>query len=51
MGVKDRLKTLAPSIPMRRPGTAEEVAQTVLWLLSDEASYVNGSIVNIGGGR
>ena len=51
MGVKDRVKTLAPSIPMRRPGTAQEVAETVLWLLSEQASYVNGSIVNIGGGR
>jgi len=36
---------------MQRPGTAEEVAQAVVWLLSDAASYVTASMVNVGGGR
>jgi glucose 1-dehydrogenase len=36
---------------MRRAGTAEEIAQGVLWLLSDAASYVTGTILEIGGGR
>ena len=50
-GAPDRLQRLSPTIPMRRPGSAEEVAHGVLWLLSDAASYVTGSIVEIGGGR
>jgi NAD(P)-dependent dehydrogenase (short-subunit alcohol dehydrogenase family) len=36
---------------MQRPGTADEVAQAVVWLLSDAASYVTASMVNVGGGR
>jgi NAD(P)-dependent dehydrogenase (short-subunit alcohol dehydrogenase family) len=50
-GAPDRLKRLAPSIPMGRPGTALEVAQGVLWLLSAAASYTTGTILEIGGGR
>jgi NAD(P)-dependent dehydrogenase (short-subunit alcohol dehydrogenase family) len=50
-GTPDRLKRLESSIPMRRPGTANEVAEGVLWLLSPTASYVTGSILEIGGGR
>jgi NAD(P)-dependent dehydrogenase (short-subunit alcohol dehydrogenase family) len=50
-GAPDRLQRLNSSIPMRRPGTAEEVAQAVAWLLSPAASYVTGSILEIGGGR
>jgi NAD(P)-dependent dehydrogenase (short-subunit alcohol dehydrogenase family) len=50
-GVPDRLNRLAPSIPMGRPGTALEVAQGVLWLLSAAASYTTGTILEIGGGR
>jgi NAD(P)-dependent dehydrogenase (short-subunit alcohol dehydrogenase family) len=50
-GAPDRLKRMAPSIPMGRPGTAEEVAAGVLWLLSPAASYVTGTILEIGGGR
>jgi NAD(P)-dependent dehydrogenase (short-subunit alcohol dehydrogenase family) len=50
-GVPDRLERLAPSIPMGRPGTAVEVAQGVLWLLSAAASYTTGTILEIGGGR
>ena len=50
-GAPDRLQRLESSIPMRRPGTAKEVAEGVLWLLSPAASYVTGSILEIGGGR
>lgn len=49
--IPDRLATLAPSVPMRRAGTALEVAETILWLLSDAASYVNGAVIEVGGGR
>jgi NAD(P)-dependent dehydrogenase (short-subunit alcohol dehydrogenase family) len=50
-GEPGRLNRLAPSIPMGRHGTAEEVAEAVLWLLSDGASYVTGTILEAGGGR
>ena len=50
-GAPDRLDRLAASIPMNRPGTADEVAEGVLWLLSPAASYITGSILDIGGGR
>ncbi len=50
-GAPDRLDRLAPTVPMKRPGTVEEVAQGVVWLLSEAASYVTGSILEIGGGR
>jgi NAD(P)-dependent dehydrogenase (short-subunit alcohol dehydrogenase family) len=46
-----RLERLAPVIPMLRAGTAAEVAAAVLWLASDEASYVTGSILDVSGGR
>jgi NAD(P)-dependent dehydrogenase (short-subunit alcohol dehydrogenase family) len=50
-GAPDRLQRLASSIPMQRPGTPEEVAEAVLWLLSPAASYTTGAIVEVGGGR
>jgi NAD(P)-dependent dehydrogenase (short-subunit alcohol dehydrogenase family) len=50
-GLPDRLATLAPGIPMGRGGTPEEVARVILWLLSDEASYVTGALVPVAGGR
>jgi NAD(P)-dependent dehydrogenase (short-subunit alcohol dehydrogenase family) len=50
-GAPDRLDRLMPTIPMKRAGTAQEVAEGVAWLLSDAASYVTGSILEIGGGR
>jgi len=50
-GAPDRLRQMSPSIPLRRPGTAQEVAEGVLWLLSDAASYTTGAILEIGGGR
>jgi NAD(P)-dependent dehydrogenase (short-subunit alcohol dehydrogenase family) len=50
-GDPDRAQRLAPDIPLRRPGTAEEVAQAILWLASDEASYCTGTILDVAGGR
>jgi NAD(P)-dependent dehydrogenase (short-subunit alcohol dehydrogenase family) len=50
-GAPDRLQRLAPTIPMLRAGTAEEVAHAVLWLLSPAASYTTGTILAVGGGR
>lgn len=50
-GQPDRLKLLGPSVPIGRPGTAGEVAEAVLWLLSDAASYVTGANLRVGGGR
>jgi NAD(P)-dependent dehydrogenase (short-subunit alcohol dehydrogenase family) len=47
----DRLARIAPSVPMARAGTAGEVAEAVLWLLSDAASYVTGTFVHVSGGR
>jgi NAD(P)-dependent dehydrogenase (short-subunit alcohol dehydrogenase family) len=50
-GQPDRLERLRPSIPMLRPGLAEEVATSVAWLLSPEASYVTAALLEVGGGR
>jgi NAD(P)-dependent dehydrogenase (short-subunit alcohol dehydrogenase family) len=50
-GAPDRLERLRPTIPMQRPGTAQEAAAGVVWLLSDAASFVTGAILEIGGGR
>ncbi|MFY7960590.1 MAG: SDR family oxidoreductase [Elsteraceae bacterium] len=50
-GVGDRLEKLAPMIPMKRTGTAEEVAESIMWLLSPASSYVTGTIVKVTGGR
>lgn len=50
-GEPGRLQRLMPTIPMRRAGVPEEVAGGVLWLLSDEATYTTGAILEIGGGR
>jgi NAD(P)-dependent dehydrogenase (short-subunit alcohol dehydrogenase family) len=50
-GITDRVDRLAPNVPMRRGGTADEVAETILWLASDAASYVTGALVNVSGGR
>lgn len=50
-GVPDRLERLSPTIPLGRAGWPAEVAEGVLWLLSDAASYTTGTILEIGGGR
>lgn len=49
-GIDDRLGKLAPTIPLGRAATPEEVAQTILFLLSDAASYVNGVLLPVDGG-
>jgi NAD(P)-dependent dehydrogenase (short-subunit alcohol dehydrogenase family) len=50
-GDPDRARKLADTIPAGRPGTAEEIADAVVWLLSDQASYVVGAILDVSGGR
>ena len=50
-GQPDRAQRLAPLIPMGRPGTADEVARSIVWLLSDAASYCTGSMLDVTGGR
>jgi NAD(P)-dependent dehydrogenase (short-subunit alcohol dehydrogenase family) len=50
-GQPDRAERLAPQVPMQRAGSAEEVAEAVLWLLSDAASYTTGAVLDVSGGR
>jgi NAD(P)-dependent dehydrogenase (short-subunit alcohol dehydrogenase family) len=50
-GQPDRIKRLASTIPMGRPGLPEEIAESILWLLSPAASYITGAILEVGGGR
>jgi 3-oxoacyl-[acyl-carrier protein] reductase len=50
-GMPDRAERFRALIPMGRAGSADEVARVILWLLSDEASYVTGALVPVGGGR
>jgi NAD(P)-dependent dehydrogenase (short-subunit alcohol dehydrogenase family) len=50
-GEAGRPERLQSHIPLQRPGTAEEVANAIMWLLSDEASYVTGTIIDVSGGR
>jgi NAD(P)-dependent dehydrogenase (short-subunit alcohol dehydrogenase family) len=50
-GQPDRVQRMAPQVPMQRAGTAEEVAQAVVWLLSEQASYTTGSVLDVAGGR
>jgi NAD(P)-dependent dehydrogenase (short-subunit alcohol dehydrogenase family) len=50
-GEPDRAHRLAHNVPMKRVGTADEIANAIVWLLSDEASYVTSSILDVSGGR
>lgn len=50
-GEPDRAHQLAHTVPMKRVGTADEIANAVIWLMSDEASYVTGTIFDVSGGR
>jgi NAD(P)-dependent dehydrogenase (short-subunit alcohol dehydrogenase family) len=50
-GRPDRATDLAPTIPMHRAGQPAEVADAIIWLLGDEASYYTGSILDVSGGR
>lgn len=50
-GEPGRVDRVKANVPMRRGGTAEEVANAILWLLSEEASYTTGSFLDVSGGR
>jgi NAD(P)-dependent dehydrogenase (short-subunit alcohol dehydrogenase family) len=50
-GEPDRAHRLASTVPMKRVGTADEIANAIVWLLSDEASYVTSAILDVSGGR
>jgi NAD(P)-dependent dehydrogenase (short-subunit alcohol dehydrogenase family) len=50
-GQPDRVRHIAPQLPMGRAGTAEEVARSIVWLLSHEASYITGAVLDVAGGR
>ena len=50
-GVADRAHAMAAQLPMQRAGSADEVAQAIVWLLCDEASYVTGALLDVAGGR
>ena len=50
-GEPDRVDRVKAFVPMRRGGQPEEVAQAVLWLLSDESAFTTGSFVDVTGGR
>ena len=50
-GEPGRIDRIAPTIPMQRAGDANEVANAILWLASDEASYITGSLLDVSGGR
>jgi NAD(P)-dependent dehydrogenase (short-subunit alcohol dehydrogenase family) len=50
-GEPDRAHRLAHMVPMKRVGTAEEIANAIVWLMSDEASYVTSAILDVSGGR
>lgn len=50
-GQPERVQQMAPQLPMGRAGTAEEVARSIVWLLSSEASYITGAVLDVAGGR
>jgi len=50
-GQPDRARQMASQVPMQRPGRALEVAHAIMWLLSDEASYTTGAVLDVTGGR
>jgi len=50
-GEPDRAKILGVTVPLGRPGTADEIGEAIVWLLSDAASYVTGAILDVAGGR
>lgn len=50
-GQHDRARRLGPTVPMRRTGRPEEVAEAVCWLCSPKASYITGALLDVSGGR
>jgi len=49
-GMPDRIEKVGPRMPMGRSGRPEEVAEAIIWLASEKASYVTGTILDVGGG-
>ncbi|MCL6609113.1 MAG: SDR family oxidoreductase [Geminicoccaceae bacterium] len=47
----ERIQRFGPTVPLGRAGRPEEVAEAVVWLLSDKASYVAATVFNVSGGR
>jgi NAD(P)-dependent dehydrogenase (short-subunit alcohol dehydrogenase family) len=50
-GEPDRAHKLSHMVPMKRVGTADEIANAIVWLMSDEASYVTSAVLDVSGGR
>lgn len=50
-GLPQRVQSLAPTVPMQRAGTPEEVAEAIVWLLGGQSSYASGALLDIAGGR
>ena len=50
-GEPERPYKIGASTPLGRPGTANEIAEAIVWLLSDASSYVTGAIIDVTGGR
>lgn len=50
-GQPDRVQRLSPNVPMQRGGTSQEVANAIVWLMSDESPYTTGSLIEISGGN
>lgn len=50
-GEPDRVEKVRSGLPMKREGRPEEIASAVVWLLSDEASYITGTLLDVSGGR
>ena len=50
-GLPNRVRDLAPQVPMQRAGTATEVAEAIMWLISEKSAYTTGAIIDVAGGR
>ena len=50
-GAPERVARLVGGVPLGRPGSADEVARAIVWLASEDASYVSGALLDLGGGR
>ena len=50
-GEPDRIERVKAFVPLKRGGRPEEVAQAILWLMSEEASYTTGAFIDVAGGR
>ncbi|MEO5695914.1 MAG: SDR family oxidoreductase, partial [Burkholderiaceae bacterium] len=50
-GQPDRARQMAPMVPMQRAGSADEVAEAIVWLMSDGSSYTTGTVIDVTGGR